>query len=85
MDIIDINPLFNRTAKVLDEDGDPQKGGGAKSGKSVNEPLGRGSTGRTEPKSLNEKLSIEQAISNPAAGRQLPVPMTDLRWHQSEG
>ncbi|MRS17322.1 filamentous hemagglutinin N-terminal domain-containing protein [Enterobacteriaceae bacterium RIT691] len=28
VDIIDINPLFNGTAKVLDEDGDPLKGGG---------------------------------------------------------
>ncbi|WP_333501872.1 hypothetical protein [Kluyvera genomosp. 2] len=28
LDIIDINPLFNRTAKVVDENGDPQKGGG---------------------------------------------------------
>ncbi|WP_333501870.1 hypothetical protein [Kluyvera genomosp. 2] len=28
VDIIDINPLFNRTAKIVDENGDPLKGGG---------------------------------------------------------
>lgn len=28
MEPIDVNPLFNRTAKVLDGDGDPLKGGG---------------------------------------------------------
>lgn len=28
VDIIDINPLFNGTAKVLDENGEPIKGGG---------------------------------------------------------
>ncbi|ECA5251941.1 hypothetical protein CSM15_005047 [Salmonella enterica subsp. diarizonae] len=48
-------------------------------------PLGRGSTGRTTPNSLVEKLSMEQAMSNPAAGRQLPVPMTDPRWPRSDG
>ena len=48
-------------------------------------PLGLGSTGRTQPISLNEKLAMDQAISNPAAGRQLPVPMTDSRWPASDG
>lgn len=37
----------------------------------VNKPLGLGSTGRTTPANLNEKLAIEQAISNPTAGRPL--------------
>jgi len=47
--------------------------------------LGRGSTGRTEPNSLQEKLAIEQALSNPESGRQLPIPMTDKRWPREDG
>ncbi|UBB14046.1 VENN motif pre-toxin domain-containing protein [Pantoea eucrina] len=47
--------------------------------------LGRGSTGRTEANSLQEKLAIEQALSNPETGRQLPIPMTDKRWPREEG
>ncbi|MGY2796771.1 hypothetical protein ACVWV0_000947 [Ewingella americana] len=47
--------------------------------------LGRGSTGRTEANSLQEKLAIEQALSNPEAGRQLPIPMTDKRWPKEDG
>ncbi|HFT7228016.1 TPA: hemagglutinin repeat-containing protein [Enterobacter chengduensis] len=78
VDIFDINPL---KPNVLDADGDPLKGGG---GKGIL-PLGRGSTGRTTPNSLGEKLSMEQAMSNPTAGRQLPIPMTDPRWPRSEG
>ncbi|OCG45457.1 hypothetical protein A9G34_06245 [Gilliamella sp. Choc4-2] len=54
-------------------------------GKEVNKPLGLGSTGRNTPVNLNEKLALEQAISNPTAGRQLPVPMTDKRWPASDG
>ena len=78
VNIFDINPL---KPNVLDADGDPLKGGG---GKGIL-PLGRGSTGRTTPNSLGEKLSMEQAMSNPTAGRQLPIPMTDPRWPRSEG
>lgn len=48
-------------------------------------PLGLGSTGRSTPTNLNEKLAMEQAISNPTAGRILPVPMTDARWPAAEG
>lgn len=28
---------------------------------------------------------MEQAISNPAEGRPLPVPMTDPRWPATDG
>ena len=51
----------------------------------VNKPLGLGSTGRTTPANLSEKLAMEQAISNPAAGRTLTVPMTDSRWPATDG
>jgi len=44
-----------------------------------------GSTGRTQPQSLAEKLAIEAAMSNPKAGRQLPIPMSDARWPSSDG
>ncbi|MPS79725.1 MAG: hypothetical protein E2591_16795 [Achromobacter sp.] len=44
-----------------------------------------GSTDRSTPVNLNEKLAMEQAISNPAAGRPLPVPMNDPRWPEANG
>ena len=53
--------------------------------KGGNIPLGRGSTGRTEPNSLGEKLSMDQVMSNPAVGLQVPIPMTDPRWPKSDG
>ena len=44
-------------------------------------PSGRGSTGRTEPKNLNEQLAMEEAMSNPEAGKPIPRmdPLTDPR------
>ncbi|MCC8250035.1 polymorphic toxin-type HINT domain-containing protein [Saccharothrix luteola] len=50
-------------------------------------PLGRGSTGRTEPNSLNEKLAMESAMSNPGAGQVVPLRngMNDPRWPGSDG
>jgi filamentous hemagglutinin len=79
--IFDINPMLK--IGIEDTDGDLLKGGGGIAKGIV--PLGRGSTGRTTPNSLGEKLSMEQAMSNPVAGRQLPLPMTDPRWPKSEG
>ncbi len=50
-------------------------------------PLGLGSTGRTAPNSLNEKLAMQQAMSNPAAGTIVPLrkSMTDSRWPATNG
>lgn len=42
-------------------------------------------TGRYVPNNLKEQLAMEQAVSNPAAGRRLPIPMTDPRWPAAEG
>jgi len=52
--------------------------------------LGRGSTanlsrGTTLARNLREQLAVEQAMANPAAGRQLGLRMTDPRWPGSEG
>ena len=45
-----------------------------------------GSTGRTVANSLNEKLAMEQAMSNPAAGKVLNnIKMNDPRWPASQG
>lgn len=53
---------------------------------SLPRPLGRGSTGRTNPLNLTEKLAMEQAMSDPSAGRILEnVTMKDSRWLSSEG
>lgn len=45
------------------------------------QPLGRGnSRGGHQPETLSEQLAVEQAISNPQAGRTLDIPITDSRW-----
>jgi hypothetical protein len=44
-----------------------------------------GSTGRTEPTDVTEQLAMEAVQSDPAAGRVLPITMTDSRWPASEG
>ncbi len=46
----------------------------------------RGSTGRTTPQNLKEKLAMEQVKANPLDGaKQLPITMTDPRWPSTEG
>jgi len=50
----------------------------------------RGSTanparGSTLPRNLREQLAVQEAAANPGAGRPLEVPMTDSRWHATEG
>jgi hypothetical protein len=48
--------------------------------------LGRGSTGRTVPDNLNEQLAMQEAQSNPAAGRVLTnIAMNDSRWPAADG
>ncbi|MFP3964434.1 PA14 domain-containing protein [Actinomadura fulvescens] len=48
--------------------------------------LGRGHTGRYEPRNLKEQLAMEQAMSNPAAGTEIKnITMTDRRWPAKEG
>ena len=72
--------------------------GGSKSGsfsKGVGNPVevvGRGSTGRTVPNTLNEQMAMHQVMSNPLEGavdmsqlKNHPVIMSDSRWLASEG
>ena len=67
---------------------------GAESGKNFNRKgignpvkvLGRGSTGRTEPKNLQEQLAMHEVMSNPLENAvELKLKMGDTRWHSSEG
>jgi hypothetical protein len=44
-----------------------------------------GSTGRTVAESLKERLAMDEAMSNPAAGTRLPITMTDARWPAADG
>ncbi|MBQ9690703.1 MAG: hypothetical protein IJV62_01125 [Eggerthellaceae bacterium] len=47
---------------------------------------GLGSTGRTPPASLNEKLAIHQVESNPLNGAtRLPITLRDPRWPAEDG
>ena len=50
-------------------------------------PLGRGSTGRTEPKNLHEQLAMKEAMSNPLTESKeiTKISMTDPRWPKEEG
>ncbi|MBI3565281.1 MAG: hypothetical protein HY079_08810, partial [Elusimicrobia bacterium] len=43
------------------------------------------STGRTEPKNLNEKLAMEQAKADPSKGQKLPINLNDPRWPSKDG
>jgi RHS repeat-associated protein len=43
------------------------------------------STGRGDPVNLRETLAMRQARSNPAAGTQVPIQMTDSRWPAERG
>ncbi|MBV9100301.1 MAG: VCBS repeat-containing protein [Candidatus Dormibacteraeota bacterium] len=45
----------------------------------------RESTGRIDASNLREQLAMEQAVANPAAGRQLPLEMSDPEWPASDG
>jgi hypothetical protein len=50
-------------------------------------PLGKGSTGRTTPNSLKEKLTMEEVMSNPQ-NQAIPAtskPMGDPRWPAKDG
>lgn len=52
----------------------------------TNTNTSRGSTGRTEPANLREKLAMEQVKSNPSAGTPLTrITLNDPRWPSSEG
>ncbi|MDT2239352.1 hypothetical protein P7H22_01580 [Paenibacillus larvae] len=47
---------------------------------------GRGqSKGGHQPTNLKERLAMEEAMSNPAAGKTLEGKNTDPRWPASEG
>lgn len=51
------------------------------------QPLGRGSTGRTKPKDLNEQLALMEVLTSLDTGKILPLRkgMTDPRWPSEEG
>jgi RHS repeat-associated protein len=47
---------------------------------------GKGNTGRVIPKTLNEKLAMEQVMSDPLnLGKAIDVKMTDPRWPGTDG
>lgn len=48
-------------------------------------PLGRGSTGRFQSANFNEELAMKEIMANPRLGKPIDVPMTDKRWHFSDG
>lgn len=48
--------------------------------------VGKGSTGRTTPKTLEEQMAMHQVQSNPLKGAtKVPLDMNDSRWPASEG
>ena len=58
---------------------------GSSTSPKTNQPISRGSTGRTQPVNLREQLAMEQVKSNPSAGHPLDITMNDPRWPASEG
>ncbi len=64
----------------------PTNGSSASTSRATNNaPLGLGSTGRAVPNNLQEQLALQQAMSNPAAGVQSPIPLGDSRWPAADG
>ncbi len=49
------------------------------------EPLGRGNTGNSTPADLRQQVALNLAKKHPAAGKELPTPMTDPRWPGKDG
>ena len=47
--------------------------------------LGRGSTGRVEPRNLSEQLAMTEARTNPLEGKELRLEIGDSRWPSSDG
>jgi filamentous hemagglutinin len=49
--------------------------------------LGRGSTGRTDPKNTTERNAMQRAMSRPTAGMVITMkePMKDPRWPAKDG
>ena len=48
----------------------------------------KGSTGRVEPKNLNERLAMEEVVSKASDvdfGKILPSKLKDSRWHSDDG
>ena len=58
---------------------------GSSTSPKTNQPISRGSTGRTQPVNLREQLAMEQVKSNLSAGHRLDIAMNDPRWPASEG
>ncbi|CAF4647590.1 unnamed protein product, partial [Rotaria sp. Silwood2] len=51
-----------------------------------NKPLGRGTTGRFEPQTLNEQLALNAAMAGAHKGKELTrIAMRDSRWPMEEG
>ena len=50
-----------------------------------NKPVGRGSTGRSEPANLKEQAALLVTKADPQNGRKLDIELTDSRWPSSEG
>uniref|UniRef100_UPI003872B8CA hemagglutinin repeat-containing protein n=1 Tax=Raoultella terrigena TaxID=577 RepID=UPI003872B8CA len=59
MDIIEINPLFNKNAKVLDENGEPQKGGGG----SLKPFINKGQQNKHVPGTNEYKIASEAGLN----------------------
>ncbi len=80
-------PPQGKISESVDESGSFSKGVG-----NPVEVVGRGSTGRTVPNTLNEQMAMHQVMSNPLEGavdmsqlKNHPVIMSDSRWLASEG
>jgi len=75
---------FGSVASSWAEPGEGEVGSGPQS---AGGPLGRGSTGRSTPRTLEEQLAIEEVLENPAGGARVKLRkgMTDARWPAEEG
>jgi hypothetical protein len=64
----------------------PEEGGVPKAKSENLESPSRGSTGKSDPESLEEQLAMEEVMSQPENGVALDkIKMNDQRWPSSEG
>ncbi|MND12391.1 Filamentous hemagglutinin [compost metagenome] len=73
VDIIDINPLFNQNAKVLDEDGEPLKGGSGSS-------KGKESAGKSPKNPAGTHDSVTKKLDTYLLDKNHPVVGSKAEW-----
>jgi len=82
--------LFTGERERLASKGAVRQGGEVLGAEGGVQPLGHGTTvdpskGRFHHRNLRERLAVDEAMQNPAAGHQAAGPLGDARWPAADG